>query len=246
MIGRPGSTILMADSCSGGIGVLKYVSAWAGRYNVEYLADYEYNPLGIKSQHEIGRIVSSWFKCLVNKNDVCLFVIACNTASIASEPIKQKLITDFGVPIVNMIDAIEACVNNNETLIRGKNVAIIATKYTIESEVYQKIVSRYRPNSVIGIVATKCEGEVAMGRFKTPEGKRVINDELSEFSNRQIDTAILACTCFKSIEDQIIERLGSKVICIDPASESSNNSIDIMCKTNMKRVIKVNYLELTR
>lgn len=271
----PNKTIIMADSCSGGISVLKYINTWAGDYNVEYLADYEKNPFGLKSSIEIENIVESWFKNLVNKDDTCLFIIACNTASIASMRIKQRLIDDFGVPIINMVDGLKECVEINKSQIIGKNVAIMATKYTIESGLYQEIIGKYQPNRIIGMIAINSEKEVAMGRFKTADGKIIIKNELERYSDQNIDTVILGCTCFKAIESQIIEMLGPNVKCIDPAknvsdlvmkelrikiktknpklkfwntsqSENTYDSIDIMCKANIKNNVKINYLKLSR
>jgi len=267
----PNKTIVIADSCSGGIGVMKYINTWAGDYRVEYLADYEKNPLGLKDSNEIESIVKSWFKCLVNKDNTCLVVIACNTASIASMRIKQRLADASGVPIINMVDGLKECIKRNKSQIVGRNVAVMATKYTIESGVYQGIISKYQPNKIIGIIATNCEQEVAMGRFETAEGGVIIKNELEKYSNQNIDTVILACTCFKAIENQIIGSLGASVKCMDPAenvsdlamqelgvvinkknpkiklwntaqSEDTNESIGNMCKSN----IKINYLKLSR
>jgi len=267
--------IIIADSGAGGISVLKYINNWAGHYNIEYLADYRKHPFGLKNRNEIQSIVKSWFECLVDKDKVCLFIIACNTASIASKKIKQKLVDNFGVPVVNMVEGVSECIKNNKINIRDKNVAIMATKYTIESGEYQKIIGKYKPTKVIGIIATNCEKEIAMGRHKSKEGKIVISEELKKYSGEKIDTVVLACTLFQSIKNQIIEILGVDVKCIDPAKEVSNlamgklgiiakikrpkliiwdtsrnessvNSIKIACQANINRTIEVNYLKLIR
>lgn len=268
-------SIIMADSCSGGFSVLKYIDSWAGNYNVEYLADYEKNPFGLKSEPEIEDIVSSWFKNLVDKDKVRLFIIACNTASIASVKIKQKLAKEYGVPIINMIEGVRACIKNSEAAIKGKNVAIMATKYTIESKKYQKILNKYGPKKIISIIATNCEREVANGRFNSPQGKEIIKEELRKYQGEEIQTIILACTCFKSIEDQIVGILGVNIKCIDPALEVSNlaakelglkykksnplltiwdtrhdtetiKSLNIACNTFLNKDVKINFLKLLR
>lgn len=51
--------ILVADSCSGSINLLKYLQKWANNYQIIYLSDYEKNPFGLKKQKEIINIVKS-------------------------------------------------------------------------------------------------------------------------------------------------------------------------------------------
>jgi glutamate racemase len=217
-------TILMLDSCSGGLSVLKYTEKWSGNYRIVYVADYEKNPFGLKSQNEIVSIVKSWFFNLIKSSQAKIAIIACNTASIAIKNEKEKLSKMFKIPIITMIEGVEKCIKNNETHIRNKNVAIVGTKYTIESREYLKIVKRYNPKKIIEIIATMCEREVARGTHNSADGKKNIIDELCPHKNKMIGTVILACTCLKTINHQIKNILGNKILCLDPAIEVSKLS----------------------
>ena len=103
-------TILMTDSCSGGLSVLKYIKRWSNDYKIIYVADYEKNPFGLKNHVEIVNIVKSWFTNLVKKDKVKIVVIACNTASIAIKYKKAELSKKFGIPVITMIDGIKKCI----------------------------------------------------------------------------------------------------------------------------------------
>lgn len=268
---------MIADSCSGGLSVLKYIEKWSGNYKIVYLADYEMNPFGIKSKDEIVSIVRSWFTNtnLARLEDVSIVIIACNTASIAIKDERENLSKLYKVPIMSMIEGVAECYKNNEASIGNKNVAIMATKYTIKSGEYQKLIEKYHPNKIIRLIATKSEREVAWGTYNSVDGKINIADELSKYRSEKIDTVILACTCFKMIIDQIKDALRNNIVCLDPALEVSRltkkilniengisgpeiiifnsankketvKSLRTSCKINLGKVPKISHLNLNR
>ena len=235
------NTILVADSCSGSINLIKYIQKWADNYQIIYLADYEKNPFGLKKQKEITNIVKSWLQHFLTKpNNIKLVIIACNTASIASTNEITKLSKQYKIPIISMIQGVESCFKINTDCILNKNVAIMATKYSIESKQYYKILKKYKPKKIINIIGTKCERAVAHGTYHTQEGQRDIEQELKTFKNKKINTVILACSCFQSISDQIKKILGKKIICLNPAkyvSASAKKTLKVQRKKKAQKII---------
>ena len=151
----------------------------------------------------------------------------------------------------------------------------MATKYTIESGEYSKLIKKYKPRKIIGIIGTQCEREVSHGTYRSAAGKRNIKDELYQYEGKMIDTVILSCTCFKTISAQIKNVLGDEVVCLDPALEISElskkilninknkanketivyntvknkelmNNLKKICNANMSKTTKVNFLKLER
>ena len=96
--------IFILDSGVGGISVLKGLKRKYPDCLFEYYADNANNPYGEKSPEEIKECVLSAIKRVdVKKND--LFVVACNTASLAArEEIKEALPCKvfFVLPDVNI------------------------------------------------------------------------------------------------------------------------------------------------
>ncbi len=225
--------IFFFDSCAGGFGVMKPFLKWAGNYNITFVADYKKNPFGIKSEKNISSIVTSWFEnyiCKLEKRDIKLIVIACNTASIASMNIIDTLIQNYKIPILTMIDGLKASLSNNIQLIKNQNVGIFGTKYTIESNIYYKFIKNNGANKIFNIIGTKSEAAIAKGFYQEEKGDIDITNELKYFKKFNINTIILGCTCFELIQNQIQRVLGKDVKFINPSffvSEKAKKTLNV-------------------
>lgn len=223
--------ILIFDSCAGGFGVMNSMLSWAGDYEIIFIADYEMNPFGVRPKSEISDIVISWFDNYISSleyEDVKLVVIACNTASIASKEVVEKLQEKYKIPIVTTIDSLKLSLQHNIEDIKGRNVGIFGTKYTIESGLYAKIVEQYNPTNIYNIIGTKSESSVAKGFCKEEEGKKVIAEELKPYEKSQISTLILGCTCFELIQDTINEQFAQNITFINPGHFVSERAKHIL------------------
>ncbi len=231
-------TILIADSCAGGFGVLEPMLSWAGDYDLIYLADGEKNPLGKKPAQEIQSIVESWIENFKNKNLRAL-IIACNTASIAVADLLADLEKQYNIPIISMISGLNKAVSENAKKITGKNVAIFGTTFTVKSEKYLKIVQSALPEKVVLIDGTNTEKLIARGLLgdKVEESKAL--DEISFSNDARIDTFILACTCFEFAQDLIRGRFKNAAM-INPSKYISPVLKD---RLNVKKDKKVQSLE---
>lgn len=226
-------TILIGDSCIGGIGILEKIRRWAGGYRILYIADYEKNPFGLRSTDDIAGIVRSWFYNLVGSGEeIRLVVIACNTASIASYDTLPILADEFNVPVVNLVDGVAKCVEDNTEHIKLKNVAIMGTEYTIKSGRYAEIVKQYRPNQVINIAGTRIEHCAMLDGCDSLNGKMILDGELQEYKDQSIDTLVLACTAFSLIPEYIRPFVGNGVVFLDPASYVSEMARQILKVAN--------------
>lgn len=223
-------TILIADSCSGALSLLKHFEKWAGDFQIAYLADYEKNPFGLKNQAEIIEIVKSWFTNLVLFDNVKLVVIACNTASIASYSILKDLSNEYHIPVISMVDGMIECIERNRSQVLNKNVAIMATKYTIESKKYFDVIKKHNPNKIAEIIGTQSEHAVATGSCNSSAGRKCIGKELIKYQRGKINTLVLSCTCFQLIVDQIKNVFGKDITFLDPSydvSELSKRALNI-------------------
>ncbi|MEK7198197.1 MAG: aspartate/glutamate racemase family protein [Patescibacteria group bacterium] len=215
-------TILVADSCAGGLDVLRYFLAWAGEYELLYLADGKRNPFGLKTKEEIKEIIINWIEKFQKMfPNLVLVVIACNTASIAVLKNKKSIEQRFGIPIVTMLDGVNLSLSKNIKRISGKKVLITGTKYTINSNEYQKLLRRAEPKKLYSLCATKSEKFIARGLEKNKSFKKEVLDELSKYKNKSIETIFLGCTCFEFIKYQLKRLYGNDTFFLNPAKEVS-------------------------
>jgi len=229
--------IFLADSCAGGISVLKFFLNWCGDYNVHYLADGEKNPFGLKSKQEIFKIVESWLNYFNKDKTSKLFCISCNTASISIEKKVRLLERKYKTPIVTMIDGAKSIIKKNKNKIRNKEVLIIGTKFTITSGTYRKLILREKPKNLFELIGTFSERFVARGVEKNEGARKKMLKELSKFKGKKIDTIFLGCTCYSFISREIKKIYGEKIYFLDPAEEVSKLAKKIIHGKNKKKNI---------
>lgn len=221
--------ILVADSCAGGISVLNKIRKAVSDKELFYLADYEKNPFGLKEKGEIQEIVKSW---LDGFGGIDVLIISCNTASIASEEILDGLADEYSVKIVSMIQGLKKSLEENRNIVLDSNVALLGTKFTVNSELYEEILRTYKPNEIVKIPITETEAIVARGDHKTSREAEIIKDEIGQYSEYDIDTALLGCTVLEPVEDLLEASLGENLSFVNPNKGVANSLGD--CIDGMK------------
>lgn len=196
--------ILVADSCAGGIAVLKHLVTYFPKATFTFLADGQKNPFGIKSKKEIIDIIEDWLK-YATINNFDLLVVACNTASISISDEISRLEEKYNISIITMIDSLLNACEANSYLINNKNVILFGTKFTVTSEVYINIIEKYNFKNIYRLSGTESEKMVAQGLFEDEVQQKKVYEEIGLFENCNIDTIILACTCFEFVK-YIIEK----------------------------------------
>lgn len=231
-------TILIADSCAGGLGVLKYFLNWAGEYELCYLADGKRNPFGLKTKKEIRKIVIDWIKKFQKRSpNLVLIVIACNTASIAILDDKKTIEKRFGIPVITMMDGVRISLTKNLRKISRKKVLVTGTKYTINSGEYQKLLKEIKPKKLYSLYATKAEKFIARGLEKDQYFKKEVLNELSKYENNNIETIFLGCTCFEFIKRQMKKLYGNDIFFLNPAKEVSNKAKFILKPEEKRKIL---------
>lgn len=194
--------ILIADSCAGGIAVLRNILVDDDDCHFVYLCDGGKNPFGLKSQIELQNIVIDWLHFAQRIHSSAL-VVACNTASAAIQPVREKLETLFNIPIISMVDAAKTAFNSNNSLIENRRVVLFGTKYTVSSHLLDSSLNEYHPKDIQYIVGTNSERLVARGKLNSQEDLVLAQKELEMLKDSSINTIILACTCFEFLSDII-------------------------------------------
>ena len=199
------------DSGLGGLTILKTLSRTLPKEKLIYFGDTVNVPYGSKSKAAVTRFSLDIARFL-QKQNVKLIVVACNTASALALPELQKQIA---VPVIGVIlpGAMKAaqCTKN------GK-VAVLATEATVQSKAYPRALKRL--DKRIRAVQRACPVLVPLieeGWVHAKGGEYIIKDYLSAVTKSGADTVILGCTHYPVIKKRMAALLGKKVKLVDSA-----------------------------
>ena len=217
------------DSGVGGLNVLSNLVEAFPNENFIYVGDNLNVPYGVKTKAQLEEIISKVFRYF-EKQNVKAIIVACNTASVASEDLKCN------VPVFRIIEP-----TAKRALAVSNNIGVLATNFTIESKGYDK----YLKDNMKGIKASVFVPIVEKDIIKEEESQKVIKEVLLPYKNN-IDSIILGCTHFSLLEEDIINVLGNVKI-ID-SSKSFNEVLksyldqnDLNNKDNIERFTQINF-----
>lgn len=208
--------VYVADTCIGGLSVLR--SLWEEQVacNATFLADYAINPLGVKSDSVIANVVARWIERASVVADT--LVIACNTLSIRYA---QMAASDRSAAptlnVVTMVDCFDEMVKREAGQLANKAVLVVGTAFTARQPLYSHIVNRVLPDARVDtIAATELERKIA--RFEPWDGATdaALTAELT-IAMAKADVVILACTCFPMVMADL-EALFPDVVFLDPGA----------------------------
>lgn len=201
------SSIGIFDSGIGGLTVANAISSLLPNEHLVYYGDSAHMPYGEKSPELIQEFSVKITRYLIENKGCKAVVIACNTASAVAYN-HLKTLYEGRVPIINVIDPmIELIVQS-----KFKKVGIIATRGTVESNVYQSKLERRAPNQDFAVLATPLLATMIEENFINDEiSESVINKYLSDPILADINALVLACTHYPLIADMISNYYEHKV-----------------------------------
>lgn len=206
------ASIGIFDSGFGGLTVMRAVKAALPNENIIYFGDTARLPYGCKSAETILRYTIENMSFLIDQG-IKILVIACHTAC-SHAPISevQKL---FSVPILGMI---EATVDQTLQVSKSGSIAILGTKATISSGVYQREIQNRL--SQVEISTISCPLFVPLieeGYIGHALTEMVVQEYLRPLRYKQIDTVVLGCTHYPLLKEIIQKEVGDHVFLLDPA-----------------------------
>ena len=204
------------DSGIGGLTCIPYILSDFPDEKIVYFGDTARIPYGSKSKSTIIKFAVEISDFLVEKHDVKMLVIACNTISIiAYDTLRQRY---PNVQIVNITNsAVRSIVN---TCTAENKIGIIATKATIDSDAYKTRIQKQRPE--LQVFGQSCPAFVPLieeNFQQNPIMDMTIKYYLNDFlKDNKIDTLVLGCTHYPLVRDAIDRLYPGKRI-IDPSKE---------------------------
>ena len=208
--------VFIADTCIGGLSVVKAMWGAGSAGEAVFMADYAVNPLGVKSDTVIAQVVGSWLHTAGQHSDT--LVIACNTLSLRYHQLTGSIKPHSKLKnIVTMVDCIKALVEKEADRLAGRKILIIGTEFTASQQVYPDILSAALPGARISTIgATQLERKIARFQLYENDGESMLNAALAQ-ALAATDVALLACTCFPMVRMQL-EALFPGVIFLDPGA----------------------------
>lgn len=212
--------ILIFDSGVGGLSVYKEIQALLPQLDYLYIFDNEAYPYG-ELEHDIliarvDTIVSS----LVAQHQIDLVVIACNTASTIVLPtLRAKL----SVPVVGVVPAIKPASN-----LANKAVGLIATPATITRPYTHDLIRDFSQSKPVELLGSTRLVDIAEEKLR---GKAVDLEELKNIlapMESKIDVAVLGCTHFPLIREEIQAVLTNHVQLVDSGEAIARRVKDLL------------------
>lgn len=211
--------IFIADTCIGGLSVLK--SLWDNGRSADaiFMSDYEVNPLGQKSDSSIAMVVERWLALAREESDT--LVVACNTLSIRYHQLLGADQRQSGPgQVVSMVNCFRAMAEREADRLTDRKVLIVGTEFTASQALYPELLS----SAVTGVrvdtvAATELERRIARFEAWSSNDDSVFTSELRRALD-ETDVAILACTCFPMAKTEL-QSLFPHVVFLDPGAYCS-------------------------
>jgi glutamate racemase len=195
------SAIGVFDSGIGGLTVARSIRLLLPEERMVYFGDLLHLPYGSKSEHAVVQFSMAACGFLRSLN-IKLLVVACNTAaSLAME----RIVREVDVPVVGVIEpgAKRAC-----AVTKNRRVGIIGTPRTIESGSYTAALKKIDPTVEVYQKSTPLlVPMIEEGWIGHPALMMVLDEYLSYFKEKAIDTIVLGCTHYPLIRGEVKESL---------------------------------------
>ena len=206
----------MFDSGFGGLTVARATIDLLPNEDLVYLGDTARYPYGSRSADEVREYSLEIGRFLVERFDVKVLVVACNTATAAA---LDDLVEALPIPVLGVIEpGVRAVVQASER----NRFAVIGTIGTIASGAYEDVVHQVCPDSEL--ISCACPGFVEFverGVFAGPEIEVLAKRLLAPVIEADIDALLLGCTHYPYLNRVIGDTVGRDVVLVSSADETA-------------------------
>ena len=214
------------DSGVGGTSIWKEVITRLPKEHTIYLSDSKNAPYGEKSKEQIIALCKKNTEFLLQKK--CkIIVVACNTATTNAIDFLRN---NYDIPFIGIEPAIKPAALNTKT----KKIAILATKGTLNSTLFEKTSSFI--NKDIEMHETIGKGLVELiedGKLNSKEITSLLSSYLKPMVANDIDSLVLGCTHYPYLIPQIKKIIGDQIKIIDSGEAVARQTQAILTKYNI-------------
>ncbi|WP_419241435.1 glutamate racemase [Cardinium endosymbiont of Nabis limbatus] len=208
--------IAIYDSGIGGLAITKVIKTLLPQESIHYIGDTKNLPYGEKTSIDLCGYITQVVSFCLSKG-YKLLVIACNTATAAADGFLSAYLKQIGaeIGVINVIDPITTYIHSTN---RYKQIALIGTKYTVESSIYA---TRLRKTDLtLTSLATPLLVPMVEACFN---GSKIDHLLLGYYLNQieNLDALIPACTHYiflkKALKNFLKARYAKEIEVIDAA-----------------------------
>lgn len=216
------------DSGIGGTSIWREVNNLLPNEDTIYLADSKNAPYGQKTKNDIVALCKKNVDLLLSKN--CkLIIVACNTAT--TNAIKE-LRESYDVPFIGIEPAIKPAALNSTT----QKIGILATKGTLNSELFYKTVEKFQDIKIIEQIGYKLVELIENGLIESDEIKQLLKQYLTPMIEADIDYLVLGCSHYPYLIPEIKKIIPSTIQIID-----SGEAVALQTRKILSEKIGANY-----
>lgn len=195
------------DSGIGGTSIWQEIHQLLPNEKTIYLADSKNAPYGQKSKQEIIDLSCKNTEFLLGMN--CkLIVVACNTATTNAI---QELRAKYKVPFIGIEPAIKPAATYSKT----QTIGILATKGTLNSELFHKATQMYQNTKIIEQIGHGLVQLIEGGQINTPEMENLLRSYVQPMIDDNIDYLVLGCSHYPYLIPKIKQLLPEHIQIID-------------------------------
>ncbi len=218
------------DSGFGGLTVVRALLDLLPDERLVYLGDTGRYPYGPRPAEEVRQFSVELTSALVERHDVKMVVVACNTAaSVALEELRAR----FRVPVHGVIEpGLRAAIQAT----RNARVGVIGTVGTIASGSYQKMAEELR--APVNLHCAACPGFVEFverGELDSDQVHVLAERLLAPLCDRGVDTLLLGCTHYPYLARTIGDVMGREVVLVSSAEETAFDVRAVLVATGLGR-----------
>jgi glutamate racemase len=220
----------MFDSGFGGLTVARATIDLLPDEDLVYFGDTGRYPYGPRPLAEVSEFAGQITRLLVERHDVKMVVVACNTAAAAA---LEALRFEHDVPVVGVIDpGARAAVRAT----RNGQVGVVGTVGTIGSGAYQRAVASTR--TPVRLTCASCPGFVELverGETSSDQAYVLAERLLEPLREAGVDTLLLGCTHYPFLARTIGDVMGRDVVLVSSADETAFEVRSILEETGLGR-----------
>ncbi len=217
------------DSGIGGLTVANAIVKHLPKENIIYFGDTAHLPYGSKSASAI-QAYSVKIADMLLQQQCKLILIACSSASSAAYELVKEYVASKAI-VMNVIDPLIYHLRDNHA---NKRVGLIATRQTVNSNVYKQKIDKLN----CGIDLISQATNLLASAIEEFHDNKVIDSLIEEYLShpqlQNLDALILACTHYPIIKTKIKNYYKHPIEIIDPS--------DIVAEAMKERLKKDNLL----
>lgn len=217
------------DSGVGGLTVVRALMERLPFENIVYFGDTARVPYGVKSVPTICHYATEIAQFLLQER-VKLLIIACNTMA----AVARQVIEDLSpVPVLDVIDA---GAHGAVQATRTKNVGVIGTPATVNSNAYARAIHGYEPGA--RVFSQACPLFVPLveeGWLDHPVTRLTAQEYLKPVLAQHVDTLVLGCTHYPLLKPLLQSEAGADVKLVDSAETMADRTAALLHDLNLAR-----------